>query len=35
MRYDHPGTAMPGIVVFGGTIEQANDIGAHAQQNLP
>jgi len=34
-RYGHPGTAMQGIVDRGGTAQQANDIGAHAQQNLP
>ncbi len=35
VRYGHPGTAMRGIVAFGGTTQQTNDIGAHAQQNLP
>jgi mono/diheme cytochrome c family protein len=35
VRYGQPGTVMPGIVVSGGTAEQTNDIGAHAQQSLP
>jgi len=35
VRYGQPGTQMPGIVASGGTAEQTNDIGAHAQQNLP
>jgi thiosulfate dehydrogenase len=35
VRYGQPGHEMRGIVVFGGTTEEANDIGAHAQQNLP
>jgi thiosulfate dehydrogenase len=35
VRYGQPGTEMRGIVVFGGTTAQANDIGAHAQQKLP
>jgi hypothetical protein len=35
VRYGQPGHAMRGIVVFGGTVQQTNDIGAHAQQNLP
>ena len=35
VRYGQPGTEMRGIVVYGGTTEQANDIGGHAQVNLP
>jgi thiosulfate dehydrogenase len=35
VRFGHPGTEMRGIVIFGGTDQQTNDIGAHAQQNLP
>jgi len=35
VRYGHPGSAMRGVVAFGGTLQETNDIGAHAQQNLP
>jgi thiosulfate dehydrogenase len=35
VRFGQPGHEMRGIVLFSGTAQQTNDIGAHAQQNLP